>query len=61
MTVIEHTIVAMISLIIAFAIGHWMGKRQGSLFGIAITLEWIEKKVGTATFNRWMREREDTL
>ena len=56
---ITHTIIAMVSLIIAYAIGWFMGEKRGSIIGVAIILDWIEKKVGRAQVNTWMREYEE--
>lgn len=58
MDVITHTIIAMVSLIIAYAMGWFIGEKRGAIFGTAVALDWIEKKVGRAQFNRWMREDE---
>jgi len=59
MDVITHTIIAMVSLIIAYAVGYWLGHGKGSIWGTAVALDWVEKKVGRAQFNRWMREHEE--
>jgi hypothetical protein len=59
MDVITHTIIAMFSLIIAYAIGWFMGEKRGAIMGVAIIMDWIEKKVGPAQVNRWMREYEE--
>ncbi|MDB4351166.1 hypothetical protein OAA34_00470 [bacterium] len=57
---ITHTIIAMVSLIIAYAIGWFMGEKRGAIVGVAIILDWIEKKVGRAQVNRWMKEYEES-
>ena len=59
MGVFEHTAIAMISLVIAYLAGHFIGHGKGSLIGVAVALDWVENKVGTAQFNRWMREHEE--
>jgi hypothetical protein len=59
MDVITHTIIAMVCLIVAYAIGYVMGEKRGSIIGVAIILDWIEKKVGRAQVNTWMREYEE--
>jgi len=56
---ITHTIIAMVSLIIAYAIGWLMGEKRGSIIGVAIILDYVEKKVGKAQVNTWMREYEE--
>jgi len=56
---ITHTIIAMVSLIIAYAIGWFMGEKRGAIMGVAIIMDWVEKKVGRAQVNRWMREYEE--
>lgn len=56
---ITHTIIAMVSLIIAYAIGWFMGKRRGAIIGVAIIMDWVEEKVGRAQVNSWMREYEE--
>lgn len=59
MDVITHTIIAMVCLIIAYAIGWFMGEKRGAIIGVAIIMDWVEKKVGRAQVNRWMREYEE--
>ena len=56
---ITHTIIAMVSLIIAYVIGWLMGEKRGSIIGVAIILDYVEKKVGKAQVNTWMREYEE--
>ena len=58
MDVITHTVIAMVCLGISYIVGYVMGERKGSIWGTAVALEWIERKVGSAQFNRWMREDE---
>lgn len=60
MDVITHTIIAMVSLVIAYAIGWFMGEKRGAIVGVAIILEWVEKKVGRAQVNIWMKEYEES-
>ena len=60
MDVITHTIIAMVSLVIAYAIGWFMGEKRGAIVGVAIILDWIEKKVGRAQVNTWMKEYEES-
>lgn len=56
---ITHTIIAMGTIIAAYVFGYWAGHNRGSIWGTAVVLEWIEKKVGRAQFNTWMREHEE--
>ena len=56
MDVITHTLIAMVSLIIAYAIGWFMGEKRGAIVGVAIILDYVERKVGRAKVTRWMEE-----
>ena len=37
-----------------------MGEKRGAMVGVAIILDWIEKKVGRAQVNTWMKEYEES-
>jgi hypothetical protein len=56
MDVITHTVIAMVSLIVAYAIGWFMGEKRGAIVGVSIILDYVEKKVGKAKVTRWMEE-----
>ena len=58
---ITHTIIAMVSLIVSYYAGHYFGHRKGALVGVATMIEWIQKKVGMAQWNRWEKEIVDDM
>lgn len=56
---ITHTIIAMVAMFATYLWGFWRGEKQGTLYGVAIFMSWVETRVGKAQMNTWMREYED--
>ncbi|OUU16843.1 MAG: hypothetical protein CBB97_22350 [Candidatus Endolissoclinum sp. TMED37] len=53
---ITHTIIAGLSLFIAYLWGYRQGARQGALEGMAAVIVFVKQKVGHIQWNLWENE-----
>lgn len=53
---ITHTIIAMVTIFIAYWLGYFMGKQRGAILGMAAVIEWVQSKAGIAQWDKWTEE-----
>ena len=53
---ITHTIIAMVTIFIAYFVGYFMGKQRGAILGMAAVIEWVQSKAGIAQWDKWTEE-----
>jgi hypothetical protein len=58
MTSLEHTILAMVCIGVAYFVGYRMGERAGAIEGIAAMIAWVKEKAGVVQWNAWQFEEE---
>ena len=60
---ITHTIIAMVTIFIAYYVGYFMGKQRGAILGMAAVIEWVQSKSDGRTLRlvRYIRVHKNTI
>ena len=58
MTSLEHTVLAMVCIGVAYFVGYRMGERAGAIEGIGAMIAWVQEKAGMVQWNAWQFEEE---
>lgn len=53
---ISHTVIAVLTVAVAYYIGRFFGRQQGNIESTMMMMEWIQSRIGMAEWNRWRRE-----
>lgn len=55
---LTHTLIAVLTIAAAYYIGRYQGHQQGVMESTMMMIDWIQKRVGMAEWNRWREDLE---
>ena len=55
---LTHTLIAVLTIAVSYYIGRYQGHQQGVMESTMMMIDWIQKRVGMAEWNRWREDLE---